>query len=377
MIELSHKVRDLSRRIKRPYLIGGLTCAGIVILILLMSIFKHTKHEKIKMVSVVKVTRQNLSQEVTLSAEFQAFTQAILYAKVAGYLKKINVDIGDQVKKGDVLAVLEIPELESDVARDKAIFIQAQLEYNRISGINKKRPGLVIQDDIDKAKAANDVAKANYERARALLEYSTITAPYDGVITRRYVDEGAMIQAGASSDKQAIPVVEIADNKKLRLIFPVPESIVPQIKPGDIVDVTVQSPSKSFQAAISRIADLVNKTTRTMQTQVDVLNPDLIYTPGSYAIVKLHPREKKNVLALPIQAVDLGEKPMVWLVNTENKIEKHPVTLGLQTPDMVEVKSGVKEGDMAILGSRDALTPGMTVEPKLIEPPKFTGTGTG
>ncbi|HQU09457.1 MAG TPA: efflux RND transporter periplasmic adaptor subunit [Opitutales bacterium] len=322
-------------------------------------------------VGVTKVTRQNLFRAIELSAEFQAYDQAVLYAKVAGYLKEINFDIGDRVLKADKIAVIDVPELDARLASCKAAYEIAKLDYDRINGVRQSCQGLVAQDRVDKANAECEVAKANYEHALTFKEYSTIVAPYDGIITKRFVDAGAMIQLGTDSRIQPIAVVEIADNKRLRLIFPVPESVVARVNVGDCISVKIQSIDKRFEGTVARTASRVDKSTRTMEAQADVYNPALLITPGMYATVTIVVDKRSQVLALPVQAIVSGEAPYVWLVNDCNQIERRPVALGLKTPDWVEITHGLSEGDLVVYGNTSAIVQGTRVHPKIVEIPTF------
>ncbi len=350
-----------SRKIWTTLIIGGLVIAGCVKLIGAHSTEASIPKADGKPVAVAVVIRENLARDITLSAELRAFQETDLHAKIAGYLKKITVDIGDQVKAGQVIATLDIDEFKDDLARANAAYHDAKLDYNRVSAVIKKRPGLLAQEEVDKAYAAYEMAKANQEKAKTLFEYATITVPFDGVVTKRYVDPGAMIQSGG-----AMPIVHIADNTKLRLVFPVPESVVPQVKIGTPVEVTVQSTGQTLKSTVTRIAGKVDSATRTMETEVDLDNRDRRITPGMYASVKVDLEQKNATLTLPVQAVTTGDKPNVWLVNGKHEIEERPVTLGLQTADRVEILNGLNEGDQVIFGSRGSLSAGMKVEPKTI-----------
>ena len=316
-----------------------------------------------KSVAVAIVTLGNLANNITLSAELKPFQETDIHAKIAGYLKKLTVDIGDKVVAGQVIATLDIDELKDDLARATAVYNDAKLDYDRISSVIKQHPNLLAQEDVDKAKSAYEMAKANQDKAKTLFEYATISAPFAGVITKRYVDVGAMIQAGSS---QAMPIVHIADNTKLRLIFPVPESVVPQIKVGNPVAVTVAATGQNIDGKITRIANKVDSSTRTMETEVDIDNQDQRITAGMYAAVKVALEQKNAVLTLPIQAVSSTDKPNVWLVNEQHEIEEKPVTLGLRTADKVEILSGLKENEQVVFGSRGAFSVGMKVEPKIM-----------
>ncbi|HUX78962.1 MAG TPA: efflux RND transporter periplasmic adaptor subunit [Alphaproteobacteria bacterium] len=360
---------------KRPILFFIFLIAIFIIGVVILKIPSKEKDEdgKTKTVAVSKVIRTDLSQTITLSAELVPFTEATLYAKVPGYLKEIKVDIGDQVKTGEILAILDVPELVNIVAKNKAALDQAKLDFTRITGVSKKHPELIAQDTVDKMTEAYEIAKASYEHSQTMFNYSVITAPFDGVITARFVDEGAMIQEGTNTHTQAIPLVHIADNTKFRLTFPVPESNVSLVKPGDQVDIKILSMNKSLKAPIARIANKVTTETRTMETQVDVYNnAELNLTPGMYASVTLHLKEKKDALALPVPAVEIALAPNVWLINKNDEIEERPVTLGIQTPDRVEILKGLKERDLVVFGNRNALSVGMKIKPKLIEASQIT-----
>ena len=338
---------------------GGLTLLGVWT--------PKVAPESTKSAAVVTVTREDLTHDVTLNAELKPFQEADLHAKIAGYLKNITVDIGDPVKAGQVIATLDIDELKDDLARTTADYHNAKLDYDRIHEIIKKRPGLLAQEEVDKAYATYEMAKANQEKSKTLLQYATITVPFDGVVTKRFVDPGALVQAGVNSSTQAMPIVHIADNSKLRLIFPVPESVVPQIKVGAPVEVTVQATGQTVHSPIVRLAGSIDSNTRTMATEVDLDNRDGSMTPGMYATVRVALEQKAAVLALPIQAVAMGEKPNVWIINAQQEIEERPVTLGIQTAEKVEITGGLQEGERVLFGSRGVFAVGMKVTPKPIE----------
>lgn len=317
-----------------------------------------------KPVPVTTVTREDLARNITFNAEMKPFQEADLHAKISGYLKRIDVDIGDQVKAGQVIAKLDIDEFKDDLARASAAYHDAKLDYDRISAVIKKRPGLLAQEEVDKAYATYEMAKANQQKAKTMLDYADITVPFDGVVTKRYADHGTLIQAGVNSSTQATPVVHIADNTHLRIVFPVPESLVPYIKIGTPAQVTVSSTGQKLESKIARIAGKIDSSTRTMETEVDIDNPGMRITPGMYASVDVDIERHDAVLALPLQAVAQGEKPNVWVVTPQLTLEERPVTLGLQTADKIEILSGLKEGDKVVFGNRGSVTTGTKITPK-------------
>jgi RND family efflux transporter MFP subunit len=326
---------------------------------------------------VAKVTREDLFKEVTIAAEFRPYVEVALHAKVSGYVSKMNVDFGDKVKAGQLLATLEVPELQAELDNAVAVgqkaqadYTNANLIYTRLQSVNKDHPNLVAQQELDTAQA-NDLtasaaiaaAKAEVEKYQTLVSYTQITAPFDGVVTHRYADPGALIAA----DAQNMPLVRVSDNYLLRLDFPVTVDYVKDVQPGDSVEVRVDSlNNKTFTGKISRFTHDVDDNTRTMTTEIEVPNPDLELVPGMYATVVLKVEKRPQVLAVPTEAVAGDKAPTVYVVNHNNQIEERPVKLGLETPDKYEVLSGLNEGDLVVIGNRAGFQAGQKVEPKLL-----------
>ena len=365
--------------------------------------------------AVAKVTRQDLARELKLAAEFRPYQEIELHAKVAGYLKEIYVDVGDRVKQGQLLAVLEIPEMTEDLAqasaaekrseaevvrargeleRAESAHATAHLSYTRLAAVIRSRPNLVAQQEIDDALARDRVSEAQISAAKAALTaseqqvqvsrasesrvktialYSRITAPFTGVITKRYADTGAMIQAGTASQTQTMPVVRLSQNDRLRLVLPVPESIAARIRIGAPVDVHVAALNRNFKGHVARFSGRVQEATRTMETEVDVPNPELVLLPGMYAEATLTLDRRPDVLAIPVQAIS-GDtaNASALLVNDRSQIEERHVKLGIETPTLVEVLAGLKENDLVVIGSRSQFKPGQPVAPKLVQ---FAGLG--
>ena len=330
---------------------------------------------------VAKVTREDLAQAVTIAAEFRPYEEVTLHAKVSGYVSKMNVDFGDQVKAGQLLATLEVPELQAELETARAAKQKAEADYNnahliysRLVAVNQDHPNLVAQQELDTAQASDltttaaiAAAKANFEKFQAMLNYTQITAPFDGVVTHRYADPGTLIQAGTASDTQVMPLVRVSDNYRLRLDFPVTVDFVKDIQTGAPVEVAVDSLNgKTFTGTISRFARQVDDNTRTMITEIEVPNPSLELMPGMYAKVRLKVAQRPQALAIPVEAVAGEKRPTVLVLNRDRRIEERPVRLGLETPEKFEVLSGLQEGDLVIVGSRARFQAGEKVEPKLL-----------
>ena len=336
-------------------------------------------------VGAAKVVRQDMFNEVPIPAEFRPYVQSQLHAIVTGYVSKMNVDFGDKVKQGQVLATLNVPELQEQLDNAKATQQQAEanyandhLLYTRLQQVNQEHPKLVAQQDLDTARlkdansaAAVAAAKANVEKFQTLVTYTSITAPFDGVITQRSVDPGALVQSGTSSDR-APELLQVSDNYHLRLDFPVSVDYVQDVHVGVPVNVRVDSlHGRLFTGKITRFQNEVNDQTRTMNTEIEIDNPDLEIVPGMYAVVLFEYAKRPNALAIPTEAVSNPKDPTVYLIDSDHKIEARSVKLGVEMPDRFEVTEGLQEGDVVMIGNRSQVHPGQKVDPKLVGQPKL------
>jgi RND family efflux transporter MFP subunit len=361
-------------------------------------------------VGVVKVIRKNVGRTLTVSSELVPFQEIDVFAKESGFVKDLNVDYGSRVKKDQVLATLEIPELQLQVKEDDAAVknaeaqiphaqeevkrVQAQqkvlqLQYDRLNGVSQSKPGLVAQQEVDdsqgKALASSaqvEAAKSNLQSAesvlaaaeakrehdQALFDYSKITAPFAGVITQRYANLGTLMQAGTSSSTQAMPLVKLSQDDLYRLVIPVPESYVKFVHLGDPVSVSVPSLSRTFPGKVARFSVDVREETRTMHTEVDVPNPSGMLLPGLYAEATITLEKKDDAIAVPLQAVDQdNNQTSVDVVDSSNKIEVRRIVLGIQTATDAEVLSGLQEGETVVASDRSGLKAGQQVHPQTIE----------
>ncbi len=294
--------------------------------------------------AVASVKRRPISNRLTIAGEFLPMQEVELHAKVTGYIRKINVDIGDRVHVGQVLAVLEVPELNAEVmgadagvrhsqdeivrarhevTRTEAAYTALHAAALRLQQASATRPGLIAQQELDDAMAKDassaaqveaakaalsaaeqqlEISKATHSQVSAMQDYSRIIAPFDGVVTWRYADTGALIQAGTSSNN-SMPVVKLAQVKVLRLRIPVPEATEPHVHIGSPADVRVQATGEKFTGNVTRFTDSMDRSTRTMQVEIDVLNPNYHLAPGMYADVTLEVEKHSDALTVPVQAV--------------------------------------------------------------------------
>ena len=362
--------------------------------------------QDIPVVAASRAIRTDLKNDVMLTAELEPYYEVDVMAKEAGYIRHMLVDIGDHVRAGQLICVLEIPELQDDVQRaqadvqtasaeqsaavqdsKRAVAAQtiAHLSYTRILDVSRKEPGLVPLQEVDVAHSHDleaeaqvasaeqnvqasvsrlQAAKAALEHETALVEYTKIISPLNGVITQRYASDGAMIQAGTSSNTQAMPVVHVAEDDILRLMLPVPESYVGTIHNGEDVTVTVPVLSKTFPGKVTRFADRVQSSTRTMTAEVDLKNPSLNLIPGMYAQVQLSLADAPNAVAVPVGAIDTaGGGNKVYVVDAAGTVHVRSITVGIQSPQYVQALSGMQPGETVILGSHSDLREGEQVQP--------------
>jgi RND family efflux transporter MFP subunit len=361
-------------------------------------------------VGVAKVARQTLNRRIRLSSELVPFQEIDVYAKESGYVKKLYVDYGTRVKAGQIMATLEIPELEAQLQEDEAEIANASdrvkraqhelrryqaqysavhLQFTRLNGVFETQPGIVAQQEVDDARGKDEaaasevdagqatlqaarsswnVAKAKRVHDQALYDYSKITAPFSGVVTERYANLGALVQAGTTSTTSAMPIVKLSEDNLFRLVIPVPESYVRYIRIGAPVDVRVPSLNRTFPGKVARFSVDVKESTRTMHTEVDVPNPQRVLVPGIYAEAELVLEQKADVPTIPLQAVNHeGEKLTAYVVNQGGRIEDRPLTLGLQNASEAEVLAGVAAGEQVVVSDRSGLKPGEAVHPQPVQ----------
>jgi RND family efflux transporter MFP subunit len=370
--------------------------------------------ETVATVGVTAVTRKPMMRQLTVSSELVPYQEIDVYAKESGYVKELLVDYGTRVAKGQLLAVLEIPELEIQLQQDNAAIasarervthaqheldrLQAQhvplhAQAERLANVDKTRPGLVAQQEIDDAQGKDlameaqveagksayqtvesqlDEAKAKLDRDKVLFDYARITAPFAGVVTQRFANQGALMQAGTSSSTQAMPLVRLSEDDVFRLVIPVPESYVKYIRTGDPVGVRVAALDKVFTGTVIRFSSDVAAETRTMHTEVELRNPSHVLMPGLYAEATLTLDRKAAALVAPLQAVtQSGAESSVLLVGADNILEDRKIVMGIETATDAEIVSGLREGDRVVISDRSSLKAGLHVKPQTVEVPQY------
>ena len=345
-----------------------------------------TPQDSAPVAPVAEVERGSLSNSLDVAGEFMPYQEVELHAKVAGYIRRINADIGDRVHAGEVLATLDIPEInaqvqgasatvaqsgeqitraQSDLQNAQASYQPLKSAYDRLRQASAAQPGLIAEQELDNAQARAQVARAQVEASRAALaatrqslqvsragqqqvsamqSYARITAPFSGVVTARYADPGALIQAGTSNSASA-PVLKIAEVDKLRLRLPVPASMASFVHDGDSAQIHINELGRTINGKVSRSTDALDPSTRTEQAEIDVPNPDGSIKPGMYATVSMPVHRAQDALVLPINAVNRDStQAFVMLVDASHHVQHRDVQVGLTTPNRVEILSGPQGG---------------------------------
>jgi RND family efflux transporter MFP subunit len=369
------------------------------------------KDENAVPAGVVEVVRRNLANTLEIASEFIPYQQIDVHAKVSGYVQKLLINWGTHVRTGQLMAVLEVPELQAEVLRDQAAtardnemlsraqqdlasavsaYTVAHLTYTRIYGVQKSNPKLVAQEevDIDQGKdmetqaaaiAARDALAAAKQQLvvdqsvlnhdKDMFEYSYITAPFEGVVTELDAYTGSLLPAGTAASKNGLPLCRLSQNDLLRLVIPVPEAVVPDVRVGEPVSVRVVPLDRTFAGKVSLVSGQIDLDTRTMHTEVQVPNPNYVLVPGMYAYVELPIHTAAHALSLPIQAVQSvePEEGTVLVVNPENRVEVRNVRLGIETATDVQILSGLQEGEHVVFGDLTHYHNGELVKPEPVD----------
>jgi RND family efflux transporter MFP subunit len=361
---------------------------------------------------VAAVQRGDISHMLTLAGQFQPYQVVDVHPKISGYMRKINVDIGDIVKEGQTLAVLEVPELKAqlqqtvyqvDQSREEITRAQHEInravaqhqalheQYERLQQASEGHPGLIAQQELDNAKATDlsaeaqvdsakaamaaakqhlGAAQADNQRVQALHDYTKVVAPIAGVIVWRYADTGALIQGGTNSNSQDLPIVRLSQSTLLRLRLPVPEDDVRYVHDSDQVMVRVDAVNRSLIGKVVRFTRDVNFETRTMETEVDVDNKDLSIAPGMYANTMLRLAHVENVITIPVEAkVVRGRDQVVYVLDDSNHIHIRTVQVGLEGSKLAEIRNGLQPGERVILGGQNHYQDGEEISPAIVKTP--------
>lgn len=316
-------------------------------------------------VSVVPVREGILDRRITLPGTVRAYQETTLYAKVGGYLESLAVDRGDWVKRGQTLAVLEVPEMQAEIGKLEAELHAAAVDGKRMSEAAQRAPDLVTPQAEDAARAKYEIAAANLKRTQTLMDYAKLTAPFAGVVTKRWVDPGAFIPAAtASSSAMSSAVVTLSDFSRVRIEVAMPQTEVSLVKVGLPTTLTVRElPGRAFEGKVTRIAYALDDSTKTMGAEIELPNADGALRPGMYASVEVSLERKAGALLVPAEAlVTERGKPFAFTVDA-NKAHKVALTVGLDDGVNVEVLDGLAANALVVVSGAQSLTDGQACRP--------------
>jgi membrane fusion protein, multidrug efflux system len=313
-------------------------------------------------VLVAPVGRSERSHPVQIPATLHGYVETPVYAKVAGYLKTITVDKGDRVRKNQVIAELDSPELDHQVASARATYRLATVTDQRNQSLLKE--GVIAPQLADNSRAQLLEAEANLNQFVTMQQYKVIRAPFDGVITARYVDPGHLVPQQTSPSSANTPVVEMATLSPLRVYAEMPQSIAPFVRDGDPVIVTVtEYPGRKFEGSVTRHPQALTSATRTMLVEVDLPNTDIALLPGMYASVDVNVTSPAGAPTVPDDALIFRDgKPYVPVVRN-GRLKLAGVTLGYDNGINVQITDGIAPNDMVALNVGQSARDGDLVRP--------------
>jgi RND family efflux transporter MFP subunit len=365
----------------------ALILAGITLLILLVAgaitlwlqfshgraLAKETERETVPTVAVVYPQSEKPDEELVLPGSLQAYEESPIYARTSGYLVRWYKDIGSRVKKGELLAKIDAPEIDQELNQTRAARqqTQAQMELAKISAErweNLRKSDSVSAQEADqqlsgyKQSQANlAAADANVRRLEQLEGFKDIYAPFSGVLTRRTVDPGALINAGSGAAGREL--FDIAKVDPLRVYTSVPQAYAPLIKVGAKTAVTLQEfPGQKFTGTVARTAEAIDPATRTLLTEVDVPNKDGRLLPGSFGEVHFAVGTNVNKVTVPVNAMLFRtEGPQVAIVGPDNKVQLRHINIGRDYGTTLEILGGVAPSERVVINPADSLEDGQQV----------------
>lgn len=333
-----------------------------------------TQESSIPTVSVVQPSRGAASEEIVLPGNTQAFTDTPIYARTNGYLRKWYVDIGAKVKTGDLLAEIETPEIDHQLQQARADLATAMANLHLAESTAERYQVLLRKESVSKQetdekvgdlnakKAIVDSAQSNVHRLQDLQSYQRIYAPFDGIITARNIDVGALVDAGAGTPGKEL--FHLAATNRLRVYVSVPEVNAAASRPGAEARLTLDEfPGRVFTGTIARNSNAIDSASHTLLTEVDVANPTGELLPGAYVKVHLHlAPATSNALTVPVNTLLFRSEGLRIAVVRDGKADLLPVKLGRDYGNEVEVIAGLRPGASVILNPSDSLVSGTPVK---------------
>jgi RND family efflux transporter MFP subunit len=313
-------------------------------------------------VRVAKATTSAAVRKLTLQGEARAFAVVTLYAKVSGYLKSVAVDKGDHVKAGQLLATIEAPELDKQIAAASSDAKNKRVNAKRFEALAPSN--MVSAQEVEAAQTGAAVAEANQAALTTQGGYRVLRAPFAGVVTARFADPGALIQSATSGQTGALPIVSVANPDRLRIYVYLDQAAASYVHVGDTADVKLpERPGFARKATVTRASGQLDTKTRTMLTEIDVDNKDGAILPGSFVSVGLE-YKVQPLVQMPVEGLVVkGDKTLVAVVDDGNKVHYRPVVVADDDGTTMRVLSGLKAGERVALNLGNEVDEGAPVQP--------------
>ena len=321
-------------------------------------------NNEIQAVEVVKPKARSFKGEVLITGTANANQKVTLYAMESGYVKNIRKDIGDEVRKGELIAILANPQLVSDFERIKAQLKAKQSNFERLNSTHSTTPAITPLYLVEEAEAEYLSLKATLSAIQHRLNFLRVKAPFSGIITHRFVDNGALIQSGLTEDNPQ-SIVELQEINPIRIIIPLPESDIGAINVGTKVEVSFpEMPAEAFKASVTRAAGALDAASKTMQIEIDINNTNGKIKPGMYAKVLLQTSSRKGVISLPINAQLVYQNQFFVLEVKDGLVERTALRKGLSNKDFFEVLNpDITEESLVIVQGKGLVKSGQKVKP--------------
>jgi RND family efflux transporter MFP subunit len=339
-----------------------------------------TNQQAVPTVALAQLKQGDAYQSLTLPGTIQAFRQAAIYARVSGYLKSWQTDIGARVQPGQVLAEIDTPDLDQQLAQARAALVTAQANA-QLAAVTAQRWDILVKKQVVSQQAADnatsdaaakkavaDAAQANVRQLEAMESFKTIVAPFDGVVTKRNTDIGALINAGSAAGQE---LFEIADMDTVRIYVQVPQAFTAQLHPGLKATFEVpQYPGQNFDASLVTTSNAMDVSSRSMLVELQADNSNGKLSPGTYCQVHFQVPGDPNTVRVPATALIPGDHGMqVALLGDGNKVVLKPIQLGRDFGDTVEVTAGLSSSDRVIDSPPETLQSGDAVQLAAATPP--------
>lgn len=319
---------------------------------------------KIPTIEVVRPKPRDFTATINIVGTARPNQVVQLHAMESGYVQRMYKDIGDPVKAGEIIAQLVNPEVSRQYQKQKALMEAKKSIFTRLDGIAEKTPALTTMDQVENARADYESTLAEFNATADRIGFLKVKSPFKGVVTKRFVDKGALMQSGIANP-QAAPIVEVMELETIRLAVPLPESDVSAVEVGSKASIIFpELAGETFEAEVSRISRALNPKSKTMDVEIDVANPDLHIKSGMYAQVNMQVSSRENVLSVPNTALVVYQDDFFIYTVENEQVQRIPIRRGLNNKDYFEIlDANIQPSTQIVVRGKNLIEPGMRVKP--------------